>query len=246
MSKVIYDLIQRFEVEDGVPRLIASTLNVISGGEDLFSTAQKLLEERNFSDFFVERKASQYVGYRKKVAGGVSKRSQLIISQRKDGICISLPEEFLKQYIIQFRYGAYCPEAKIDIDEYVAKIWIIPSKKEDFTASLNPCYWLKFEELDGLQRNENLGARTTDMHEARTIDMHKWEDDGYEFHFIPGSEIIPREEFDPWKISSPDTYLILGVDKLFPYALQTTITDINLLKEFLEFFIDKLLTTSFD
>jgi hypothetical protein len=238
MSKIIYDLIQRFEVEDGVPRLIASTINVISGGEDLFSTAQKLLENRNFSDFFAERKASQYVGYRKKVAGGVSKRSQLIISQRKDGICISLAEKFLEKYIVQFRYWTYCSGAGMDVPEYVAKIWIIPSKEEDFIANLNPCYWSKFEDLDDLKRDVNP--------ESRTIDMQELEHDGYEVRSTQDSEIIPREEFDPWKISSPDTYLILGVDKLFPYALQTTITDINLLKEFLEFFIDKLLTTSFD
>ncbi len=238
MSKVIYDLIQRFEVEDGVPRLIASTLNVISGGEDLFSTAQKLLEDRNFSNFFVERKASQYVGYRKKVSGGVSKRSQLIISRRKDGICISLEEKFLEQYIVRFRYRTYCSEAGTDVSQYVAKIWIIPSKEDDFMANRNPYYWSKFEDVDGWQGAAN--------RESRTIDMRDLEHDGYEGRSIQGSEIIPQEEFDPLKISSPDTYLILGADKLFPYALQTTITDINLLKEFLEFFIDKLLTTSFD
>ncbi len=45
MSKTIYDVIQRFEVEKGVPRLISTNIQVIEGGEDLMSLAANLLEE---------------------------------------------------------------------------------------------------------------------------------------------------------------------------------------------------------
>ena len=40
MSKTIYDVIQRFEVEKGVPRLISTNIQVIEGGEDLMSLAK--------------------------------------------------------------------------------------------------------------------------------------------------------------------------------------------------------------
>ena len=69
MSKIIYDVIQRFEVENGVPRLISTNIQVIEGGEDLMSSAASLLKQLGFYDKFEEKRTSQYIGYRLKNRG---------------------------------------------------------------------------------------------------------------------------------------------------------------------------------
>jgi predicted nucleotidyltransferase len=43
MTQLIYDLIQRFEIINGVPTLISSNIQVIEGGSDLFSITQEWL-----------------------------------------------------------------------------------------------------------------------------------------------------------------------------------------------------------
>lgn len=90
MSKIIYDVIQRFEVEDGVPRLISTTIQVIEGGEDLMSSASTLLKQMGFYDKFDEKRTSQYIGYRLKNPRKGDKRYQLVLAQRKEGLCISI------------------------------------------------------------------------------------------------------------------------------------------------------------
>ena len=72
---LIYDLIQRFEV-DGVPTLISSNIQVIEGGSDLFSIAQEwIIKNTNL----VSCCKQQYVGYKsakaKRYAGGTSPNS---------------------------------------------------------------------------------------------------------------------------------------------------------------------------
>ena len=76
MSKIIYDVIQRFEVENGVPRLVSTNIQVIEGGEDLLSLAISLLTKLGFYDKFEEKRTSQYIGYRIKNPGKGSKRYQ--------------------------------------------------------------------------------------------------------------------------------------------------------------------------
>jgi hypothetical protein len=43
MTKLVYDLTQRFEIVDGVPTLISTKVQVIEGGSDLFLIAQQWL-----------------------------------------------------------------------------------------------------------------------------------------------------------------------------------------------------------
>jgi hypothetical protein len=53
---------------------------------------------------------------------------------------------------------------------------------------------------------------------------------------IPGSDIIPRNEFSPDTLSDSDTYLVLRNDKLFPYTWQAFITSSEVLEEFVGHF----------
>jgi hypothetical protein len=104
MSKIIYDVIQRFEVENGVPRLISTNIQVIKGGEDLMSLAASLLKQLGFYDKFKENRTSQYIGYRLKNPGKGDKRYQLVLAQRKEGLCISIPQDRLEPYLLKLKY----------------------------------------------------------------------------------------------------------------------------------------------
>ena len=83
MSKIIYDVNQRFAVENGVPRLMSTNIQVIEGGDDLMSLAISLLTQLGFYDKFEENRTSQYIGYRLKNRVKGSKRYQLILADRK-------------------------------------------------------------------------------------------------------------------------------------------------------------------
>lgn len=89
--KIIYDLIQRFEVVNGVPCLISTNIQMIEGGESLMSIAQNWLDE--YTNFQAHIK-QDYIGY--KILG--SKRYQLILVQQKQGLQISFAFDSLTDF----------------------------------------------------------------------------------------------------------------------------------------------------
>ncbi|MBK1990089.1 hypothetical protein A0J48_021595 [Sphaerospermopsis aphanizomenoides BCCUSP55] len=100
MSKIIYDVIQRFEVENGVPRLVSTNIQVIEGGEDLLSLAISMLAKLGFYEKFEEKRTSQYIGYRLKNPGKGAKRYQLVLSQRQDSLYISIPQILIYPHLL--------------------------------------------------------------------------------------------------------------------------------------------------
>jgi hypothetical protein len=131
MSKIIYDVIQRFEVENGVPHLISTNIQVIKGGEDLLSLAISMLKKLSFYDKFEEKRTSQYIGYKLKnptIKG--TKRYQLVLAQRKDGLYISLPRVLVEQFLlflhIEHEYKYY----------HVETYWVLPSNSELFLEEI--------------------------------------------------------------------------------------------------------------
>lgn len=223
MSKIIYDLIQRFEVEKGVPRLISSKIEVIEGGEDLMSLATSLLKQLGFYDKFEERRTSQYVGYRLKNPGKGDKRYQLILGQRKEGLCISIPQEFLEPYLLKLKSWVTIEEAQVVGDTTQGFFWILPSKKSLFLNSLHHNYWVLFEE------GKIVGEYYLNEYKEAEIDRSCV----YSSFALPS---VILKEFNPHTLSDPDSYLILNADNLFPYTLQVCISSSAVLEEFLVFF----------
>jgi len=84
MTKIVYDLIQRFEVTNGVPTLLSSNIQVIEGGSDLFSIAQEWLLKNTKLVSFCKQ---QYVGYKSPKA----KRYDLVLASRVTSLQISFP-----------------------------------------------------------------------------------------------------------------------------------------------------------
>lgn len=219
MSKIIYDVIQRFEVENGVPRLVSTNIQVIQGGEDLLSLAINLLTEMGFYEKFEEKRTSQYVGYRLKNPGKADKRYHLILSQRKETLYISISKGVLEQESLKieecqgpsnydYPYGYTDYEFNI-----LGIIWVIPSKEDIFLQSIKDKYQAVF-------RGDTRG-------EFRL----------YYYDEISEQMIYEKpENFNIEDFADRESYLILTEDKLFPYAWQVSISSKEVLREFITIF----------
>lgn len=227
MSKIIYDVIQRFEVEKGVPRLISTNIQVIQGGEDLMSLAASLLKQLGFYDKFDEKRTSQYMGYRLKNPGKGDKRYQLVLAQRKEGLCISIPQDRLEPYLLNMNSHVLIPEEQVIGWCVEASYWILPSKRDNFLNSINVEYWHLFEEFEIGVESEIKG-------------------DFYLNSFVGDGEnmgmgtVFPSKLLDEFQADTlsndPQSYLIVNSDKLFPYAWQVSINSSEVLEEFLGYF----------
>ena len=104
MTKVIYDLVQRFEVIDGVPTLLSSNIQIIEGGDTLLSIAQDwLLKNTRLITF----NKQQYIGY--KLKG--EKRYQLVLTPRTSFLQVSFPCSRLKGLEIETEPDTLFPYA---------------------------------------------------------------------------------------------------------------------------------------
>ncbi|MEG4849864.1 hypothetical protein QUB10_03020 [Microcoleus sp. B5-D4] len=228
MSKTIYDVIQRFEVEKGVPRLISTNIQVIEGGEDLMSLAANLLKQLGFYDKFDEKRTSQYIGYRLKNPRKGDKRYQLVLAQRKEGLCISIPQDRLEPYLLNMKSHVVIQEQVVRGENLKASYWILPSKREQFLNSIKGEYWHLFEEFEIGVKREIKGD----------VYLNSYKD--YENSYTNWVEVFPSEILDEFQADTlsndPQSYLIINPDKLFPYAWQVSINSSEVLEEFLSYF----------
>lgn len=104
MPKIIYDLVQRFEVRDGVPTLISSNIQIIEGGDNLLSIAQDWLLNNTPLIAFNKK---DYIGY--KLKG--DKRYQLVLCPRSNSIQVSFLPSSLKGLEIETESDILFPYA---------------------------------------------------------------------------------------------------------------------------------------
>ena len=227
MSKTIYDVIQRFEVEKGVPRLLSTNIQVIEGGEDLISSAASLLKKLGFYNNFEEKRTSQYIGYRLKNPRKGDKRYQLVLAQRKEGLCISIPQDILEPYLLNMRSHVVIPEQLVIGWCLQASYWILPSKRDTFLNSINGDYWHLFEEFNIGDESEIKGD----------FFLNHYEDDGWGMGM---GTIFPSKLLDEFQVDTlsddPQSYLRVDTAKLFPYAWQVSISSTEVLEELLGYF----------
>lgn len=249
MSKIIYDIIQRFEVENGVPRLVSTNIQVIEGGEDLLSLAISMLGKMGFYEKFEEKRTSQYIGYRLKNPGKGAKRYQLVLSQRQDSLYISIPKYILKSEILNLVYIVE-DEQMIQDDlgnelynyhpnVYLDRYWILPSKKDIFLEVMQYYYpnILNSEVRGNFCLNPNVNFMWIDdvgglSHPTQPegFDIEKLEEFSYYIDLYQQHKLFPVE------LNSQLSYLILYEDKLFPYMSQVCITSSEFLEEFITHF----------
>ncbi|MEG5042324.1 hypothetical protein NDI43_01120 [Microcoleus vaginatus GB2-A3] len=230
MSKIIYDVIQRFEIENGVPRLISTNIQVIEGGEDLMSLAVSKLKQLGFYDKFEEKRTSQYIGYRLKNPRKGDKRYQLVLAQRKEGLCISIPQDRLEPYLLNMGFYAPVPGEEVIGCCLARSYWILPSKRDKFLNYINPEYLHIFQEFQIGSDSEIKG----DFY------LNSYEGDGWGY-----GTVFPRKLLDEFQADTlsndPLSYLIVNSDKLFPYARQVSISSCEVLEEFLGYFAQILM-----
>jgi hypothetical protein len=85
-TTLIYDLIQRFEVRDGVLRLMSSDITVLEGGHHLLSVAKDWMKVN--TNFYLNT-TKHYLGYRK--VASASSKYQLVLTQRGESLQVSFP-----------------------------------------------------------------------------------------------------------------------------------------------------------
>jgi hypothetical protein len=117
MTKLVYDLTQRFEIVDGVPTLISTRVQVIEGGSDLFSIAQQWLIKNTKLISYCKQ---QYVGYKPSNA----KRYDLALASRVTSLQISFPIEKIQLEKIQHLKDKFDSEISPDpVFPYLHRIY---------------------------------------------------------------------------------------------------------------------------
>ncbi|BAY60665.1 hypothetical protein NIES22_07240 [Calothrix brevissima NIES-22] len=231
MSKIIYDVIQRFEVENGVPRLVSTNIQVIQGGEDLLSLAISILEKLGFQDKFEENRTSQYIGYRFKKSHRGAKRYQLVLAQRKEGLCISIPKNVLNQHILVLTCetegqlidcGDHFQQFTTNI---LGNFWVLPSKEDVFLEAVQSHY------PDRLKGEVTGRVSLNSYYQYLDHEGTEW------------SDIISMspDEFKVEHLGDSSSYLVINEDKLFPYTWQVCVTSKLILVEFINHFAKSIL-----
>ena len=87
-DKIVYDVVQRFEVVDGVPQLISTQIKSIEGGTSVFCIAEYWIGKNTKLLPFNKQ---QYVAYKNKD----DKRYQLVLTPRISFLQVSFPSSRL-------------------------------------------------------------------------------------------------------------------------------------------------------
>jgi hypothetical protein len=197
-----------------------------------------MLEQLGFNQKFKVSRAFQFVGYRLKNAEKDANPHQLILSQGKDGLCISIRQDILDPHLLNLKYWEYT-DVLAEADLFTkARFLVLPSKKDIFLESLHPNYW------NSLQAEE----KTVGDYELNTctlveLDDYFWEEAQCIVSRPPMCEAVPSfllDEFNPDTLSDRDTYLVVNYDKLFPGTWQVFISSREVLEEFLTHFAKML------
>ncbi|MDP8966292.1 MAG: hypothetical protein M3O33_20370 [Cyanobacteriota bacterium] len=229
MAKVIFDLIQRFEVENGVPRLVSTNIQVIEGGQDLMSLATNLLAQLGFYDKFEENRTSQYIGYKLKNPRKGSKRYQLVLAPRKEGLCISISKPIAQPHILELKCYTLCgftDDGDDDFDTNILGIfWILPSQEDVFLTIMQNRY-------PDILKGETTGSFYLNC------DTGYFDDNG-----IFGGEMVSMspKDFKIENLGLSNTYIAFTEDKLFPYMLQGCVSSSETIEEFMSYFSQLLL-----
>ena len=140
-----FDLIQRIRVEDGVPRVISTTIQVIEGGEDLLSFAREILKTLKFEEKYIENIKSQYIGYKLKNPKKGYSRYQLIFLNRENELSVALPKNIVEPFLLKLEQAEYeqlersfCfwwlrPFFSIQFFQVIEKYGYEPSPKNDLS-----------------------------------------------------------------------------------------------------------------
>lgn len=101
---MIYDVIQRFEVRDGVPRLMSTNIQVLEGGHHLLSVAKAWLSTNTK---LCLNKTQEYIGYREKPL--TKCRYEIVLTRRGESLQVSFPHN--EKVMLQVQQDTLFPYA---------------------------------------------------------------------------------------------------------------------------------------
>lgn len=103
-TTLVYDVTQRYEVRDGVPRLISTNIQVLEGGHNLMCVAKDWMKEHTSLHL---RTTKNYIGYRKKPLA--KSGYELVLAQRGESLEVSFPHN--KQVMLEVQQNTMLPYA---------------------------------------------------------------------------------------------------------------------------------------
>lgn len=199
---------------------------LVERDDSLIFLATRRLEEIGFDEIFKVTKSSGYIGYRFKNPTEVVYLYRLILCQKQEGLCISIPQYILEPYLLTLKY--WIDEEDLSVEEVIAgRFLVLPSKKDIFLESLHHNYW-SMREFVG----ETEG--TFFLNELKEFRDYSESYGGYRYFRVCSS--ISVDEFNPNTLSDSNSYLIVGEDKLFSYTWQICINSSEVLQEFIDHF----------
>ena len=116
-TTLIYDVIQRWEVTDGEPRLMSTEKKVIEGGHNLMNVAQEWIK---VNTTLCHNKTKHYLGYRTKK---ISSKYVLILAQRGMSLQVSfLPNEQVTAECIPDTLFPYMMRTSVQTSEQLIEL----------------------------------------------------------------------------------------------------------------------------
>jgi len=194
--------------------------------EDLMSLATKMLEQLGFDEIFKVTKASGYIGYRFKKPEEIAYPYRLILSQKQEGLCISIPQDILEPYLLTLKY--WTDEEEFNTEEVIAgRFLVLPSKKDIFLESLHPNYW---------SIREFVGKIIGTFYLNELKELYYYDERYGSCGYYRACSSISVDEFNLNTLSASNSYLVLREDKRFSYTLQICISSSEVLQEFIDHF----------
>lgn len=243
MPKQIFEVIQRLEVEDGIPRVISSAINLLEGGVDLLSQARAKLEELSFTDKYEENKTAQYIGYRLKHPRKGVRRYSLVLFQRKDGLLISFPQKLLNPFLLVLEFKGIDPSSvEVGSEEVKSTLrksyyWVRPSKEDLFLEASQAYKNVLQGEVSGTFNLDPEGFDPASLLDCEKSGLSRKEVSN--LYFWNHSEYLKQI----WEFRF---CLTANHDPLFPYCYQFFVWSSDELDELLTYFIPRLMEFSYD
>lgn len=103
-TTLIYDITQRFEVQDGVPRLMFTDIQVLESGNNLMCVAKEWMKKHTSLHLCVTK---NYIGYRKKPLA--KSGYELVLAQRVKSLEVSFPHN--EQVMLEVQQSSILPYA---------------------------------------------------------------------------------------------------------------------------------------
>jgi hypothetical protein len=195
--------------------------------EDLMSLAIRMLEQLGFDQKFKVTKGFHYIGYRFKNPKEVVYPYRLILSQKLEDLCISIPQYILEPYLLTLKYWIDDQALEKPVENIAGRFLVLPLKRDIFLDSLHPNYWNILE----------VERKTIGSFYLNEFEKKFYEDDEEDYAYYQVYSSIALQEFNSNTLSDDsNSYLVIGEDKRFYYTWQICISSSEVLQEFIDYF----------